>query len=466
MSTTAVRPYTTSKMFMYSSIVWLLLGMIMALLVAIKSVHPDFLTFNHFFQQYFTYGRIRPIHTNIVLYGWLTPAFFAMWYYITPVLTKSPLYSERLGIMSVWLWNFVLIVWILLLFMGKQTPVEYHESPLLIDIIVIFLAALAGYNLLRTILNRKEKVMYVTLWYYLGTSIWLPMIWIVGFIPEYASLPGIGEFSMAYTWVHNIIGVWFTPVGVGTMYFLLPKLSGKPLYSHKLSLIGFWTIATFYIWNGPHHLVNGPLPLWLMKAGIVPSLLMIIPVWTVLANFLGTMKGAWYKVAENIELKFLLTGGLFYFLACIQGPFQALMAPNAILHFTYWTVGHAHLPLFGAFTLVAFSGYYYALPRIVGRKIYSTVLMNWHYWLSVIGFLIFAFSMWLAGALQGFGWIDGNQIGAGFVKLVESLHIYLFARAIGGSMMFMGAIVFAWNIYKTATAGKRAGAEEPMPALR
>lgn len=465
MSTAAVRPFTTAKIFMYTSIVWLLLGMIFALLVAIKSINPAFLTFNPWWETYFSYGRLRPIHTNTVLFGWLSPAYFAMWFYITPVLTKTPLYSERLGIFTAWAWNLVYAVGVILLFLGRQVAVEYSEMPLVIDIPIIIIAALMAYNLLRTIKNRKEKVMYVTLWYFLGTLVWLPGIYIVGNIPG-AYVSGIAQASIAYTWVHNIIGIWFTPVGVGTIYYLLPKLSGKPLYSHKLSLIGFWTIATFYIWNGPHHLINGPIPLWLMKAGIIPSLLMIIPVWTVLANVLGTMKGAWYKMSENIELKFLLTGSVFYFLACIQGPFQALMAPNAILHFTYWTVGHAHMPLFAGFSLIAFAGYYYALPRIIGRQIYSRALMNWQYWLSVIGFLLFAFAMWLAGVLQGFGWMDGNQVGAAFVKVLESLHMYLIARAVGGTFMFLGQIAFAWNIYKTATAGDRIPSEDPMPAIQ
>ncbi|WP_018130475.1 cbb3-type cytochrome c oxidase subunit I [Effusibacillus pohliae] len=465
MSTATLRPYTTAKTFMYTSIFWLLLGMIIALLVALKSVNPNFLAINHWWQEYFTYGRLRPIHTNTVLFGWLTPAFFAMWFYIIPVLTKAPLYSERLGVFTAWAWNIVYAIGAVMLFLGRQVPVEYSEMPLVIDIPIILVIGLMVYNLMRTIINRKERILYVTLWYFLGTMVWLPMIYIVGNIPG-AYLSGIAQASIAYTWVHNIIGMWFTPVGVGTIYYLLPKLTGNPIWSHKLSLIGFWTIGAFYIWNGPHHLVNGPIPLWLMKAGIIPSVLLIIPVWTVLANVIGTMKGAWYKISENIELKFLISGALFYFLACIQGPFQSLMAPNAILHFTYWTVGHAHMPLFAGFSLVAFAGYYYTLPRIIGRKIYSLALMNWHYWLSVVGFLIFGFSMWLAGILQGFGWMDGNQVGAAFVRIVESLHMYLIARAVGGSLMFLGQIVFAWNIYKTVTAGQQVPTEDPLPALR
>ncbi|GAX91078.1 cbb3-type cytochrome c oxidase subunit I [Effusibacillus lacus] len=464
MSAVAIRPYTTAKIFIYTSIVWLLLGMILALLVAIKSIHPDFLTYNRWLQEYFTYGRLRPLHTNTVLFGFLSPAYFAMWFYIIPVLCKTSLYSERLGVFTAWAWSAVYAVGMVMLFMGRQVPVEYSEMPLVIDIPIIILVALMSYNLIRTILNRKERILYVTLWYFLGTMVWLPGIYIVGNIPG-AYVSGIAQTSIAYTWVHNIIGIWFTPAGVGTIYYLMPKLTGNPLYSHKLSLIGFWTIIAFYIWNGPHHLVNGPIPLWLMKAGIIPSILLIIPVWTVLANVIGTMKGAWYKVAENLELKFMLTGALFYFLSCIQGPFQSLMGPNAVLHFTYWTVGHAHMPLFAGFGLVAFAGIYYALPRIIGRQIYSRALMNWHYWLSVVGFLIFAFAMWLAGVLQGFGWMDGNQVGAAFVRIVESLHIYLIARAIGGTFMFLGAITFAWNIYKTATAGKQIPVEDPLPAL-
>lgn len=256
---------------------------------------------------------------------------------------------------------------------------------------------------------------------------------------------------MNWFYGHNVLGLWFTTVGIGQIYYLLPKMTGKPLYSHKLSLIGFWTIATIYVWNGPHHLVNGPIPVWLMKAGIIPSVLLIIPVWTVLANVFGTMRGAWHKVSEDVSMKFLITASIFYLMACLQGPFQALMQVSAVVKFTHWVVGHAHMAPFAAFSFVCFVTIYYAIPRLTGRNIYSKALMNWHYYFSVIGFLMFAFTLWIAGVIQGFAWMEGTP----FIETVTTVQDLVLWRAIGGTMMIVGQFFFVFNIWKTVTSGTK-----------
>jgi cytochrome c oxidase cbb3-type subunit 1 len=452
----------TVKILVYTSLFYLLLSMVMGLLVALKSVNPDFLTGSRFLQEYFTYGRLRPVHVNTAVIGWMTTAFFAIMHYGVPALTKSPLYSEKLGVFTAVYWNLNYIIGAGSILAGYQTGVEYSELPLLFDLGVVICVVLTFWNLFQTTVRRKERVLYVSMWYWLASIVFLAIVYIVGNIPAGWAGPGAVQMQYYYFYMHNIIGLWLTIVGVGTLYYLLPKLTQRPIYSHKLSLIGFWTIAAFYVWNGPHHLINLPIPLWLMKAGIIPSILLLIPVWSVLANVIGTMKGVWYKVSQSVPLKLLMTGALFYGLACIQGPFQSLMGPNAILHFTYWTVGHAHMPLFGGFSLIEFAAIYYILPRLVYRHIYSRTLMNWHYWLSVLGFIIFAFAMWTAGIIQGFEWMDGKQLGSSFVQMMESLHIFLISRAIGGSMMFLGQVVFVWNVYKTVKAGQQIAADDPI----
>jgi len=452
----------TVKIFFYTSFFWLLLSMILGLIVALKAINPEFLTGNRFLQEVFTYGRLRPAHTNTALIGWLTGVFFGVIHYGIPALCKTELYSEKLGRFTATLWNLNYAIGAGSILAGYQTGVEYAELPLLFDAIIVVIVALIFFNLIRTVAARKERVLYVSLWYWIGSVLFLAIVYIVGNIPAEWIGTGGAQMNYYYFYLHNIIGLWFTVVGVGTIYYLLPKLTQRPLYSHKLSLIGFWFIVAFYSWNGPHHLINGPIPLWLMKAGIIPSLLLLIPVWSVLANLIGTMKGVWYKVSQNVSLKFMITGALFYGLSCIQGPFQSLMGPHAILHFSYWTVGHAHMPLFGGFSLVAFAAVYYIMPRVVHRHIYSRALMNWHYWLSVLGFLLFGFAMWTAGIIQGFEWMDGKQLGASFLQVMESLHIYLIARSLGGSAMFLGQIAFAWNMYKTVRAGQPIAADDEM----
>ncbi|MCF6092602.1 cbb3-type cytochrome c oxidase subunit I [Microaerobacter geothermalis] len=440
------------KYFYYSSFIWLLIGMLVGLIVAIKYIAPDFLVWGPL-GKFLSYGRIRPIHTNGVLFGWLSMAYVGGIFYVLPSLTRTPLSNPRLAVATGVLWNIFMVLAVVVLLLGYTTSIEYAELPLFMDVYVVILVALVIFISFRTIVNRNEKKLYVSIWYIMGSLLWLPLLYIVGNLP-YRWIGGVPQANMAWFYGHNVIGLWFTTVGVGFIYFLLPKLTKNPLYSHKLSLIGFWTIATFYVWNGPHHLQNGPIPLWLMKAGVIPSVLLIIPVWTVLANVFGTMKGKWHVVADSIPLKFMIVGAIFYLITCLQGPFQSLMGPSAILKFTNWVIGHAHMPLFGAFSFVVFALMYYSLPKMTGKQIYSTSLMNWHFWLSTVGFLLFAFSMWVAGVLQGFAWAEGKQYGMQFVEVILALRPFSMIRAIGGGMMFIGQFIFVYNAIRSVRDGK------------
>jgi len=455
---------SSAKGFLYSSIFWLIIAMLFGMIVALKSIDPNFLTGNAVLQKYLSYGRIRPVHTNTAFFGWLSAANFGLAYYIIPQLCRVPLWSERLGRITVIGWNIMYVIGLSSILLGYQDAIEYGEMPIIPDILLILVGTGVAYNILRTVLARKERQMYVSIWYMTASVVWLALAYFMGNIPT-RFVAGIEQAGFEYFFVHNVIGLWFTPFGIGVFYYLLPKLVNRPIYSHRLSLIGFWTIAATYSWNGPHHLINGPIPVWLMKAGIIPSLLLIIPVWSVLANFIGTMKGQWHQVAHKPILKFLLTGGLFYLLACIQGPFQALMGPNAVLHFTYWVVGHSHMAVFGAFSLVAFAGIYYVIPRIVHKRVWSMQLMEWHFWFSTIGLLIFGFAMWTAGVIQGFAWMDGAQFGTAWVQVLLRLHPYLIARAVGGSFMLMGQLSFVVNIIMTVRRGEEVDERDLNPPL-
>lgn len=446
--------YRVVRFMFLSSIVWLLIGMTFGLILALKYIWPEFLTFGPL-QKYLQYGRIRPIHTNIVLLGWLTMAYLGAMFYIIPALTKTPLQYPRLAMIGGILWNVFLIVGAVVLMNGMTDVIEYAEFPYFLDIVAVILMGVIATICFATIVRRREKKLYVSLWYFMGSLLWLPLLWIVGNLPP-SWIPGVPRFNMSWFYGHNVIGLWFTTVGVGILYYLLPKLANNPLYSHRLSLIGFWTIAAFYVWNGPHHIQNGPVPAWLMKSGVIPSVLMIIPVWTVVANFFGTMKGKWHVAATNIPLRFLLTGVIFYLITCLQGPFQSLMGPSSVIKFTNWVVGHAHLPLFGAFSLVSFAAIYTILPKITGRPLYSTALMNAHFWLSVSGFLLFAFSMWTAGLIQGFAWMSGKQYGPAFVEVLVALRPYTLARALGGALMVIGQFLFAYNVIRSLTPARQA----------
>ncbi|HEU4965315.1 MAG TPA: cbb3-type cytochrome c oxidase subunit I [Bacilli bacterium] len=425
--------------FLFSGILWLVLFMSMGLIIAVKQLNPDF--FAH--MPWLTYGRVRMVHVNGVLFGWLSMGLIGSMFYIIPRLCRTQLFSSKLATFTLVCTNILIVSMAVTLLAGLTTGIEYGEMIWPLDILVAVIAVTTLYNCVMTVAKRKENQLYVSIWYFIGSLIWLPLVYIIGNIPS-EWIGGIQQANMNWFYGHNVIGLWFTTVGIGTIYYLLPILTKAPLYSHRMSMIGFWTIATFYVWNGPHHLVNGPIPLWLMKAGIVPSLLLIIPVWTVVANVFGTLKGHWHQVRANNSLKFLVTGTIFYLITCIQGPFQALMGPSSVLKFTEWVPGHAHMPLFGAFSSVVFAMIYYMLEKQHG-KIHSRGMQEVHFYFSVVGYLFFGFSMWIAGVIQGFSWIDGEPFMAS-INAIKSLNM---VRGIGGGFMLLGQIFFAINVWKT-----------------
>ncbi|MGO4888636.1 cbb3-type cytochrome c oxidase subunit I [Anaerobacillus sp. MEB173] len=445
--------YLPSKIFFYSSLIWIFVGMLYGLILALKFMWPDFLAWGPL-QIYFQYGRIRPVHTNVILFGWLTMANIGAIFYVIPKLCRNQLAFPRLATIVGIGWNILIVLAIITLSLGYTTTAEYAELPLWLDVYVVLLVLAVANICFTTIARRNEKQLYVSLWYFMGSLIWLPGLYVIGNLP-YKLLSGVPQYLIFWFYGHNIIGLWFTTVGVGLIYYLLPYLTKNPLYSHKLSLIGFWTIATFYVWNGPHHLQNGPIPLWLMKAGVIPSVLLIIPVWAVLANIFGTMKGKWHVVSHNTNLKFLVTGGIFYLITCLQGPFQSLQGPSSVVKFTDWVPGHAHLPVFGGFSFVVFAVMYYTIPKITYREIYSKKMMESHYWLSTIGLLLFAFSTWTAGVFEGFAWIEGGQYGLQFTEMLIAMQPFFWIRSLGGLFMFVAQFIFIWNLYQTHRKGER-----------
>lgn len=437
--------WSSSKNWFISAVIWIIIGMSLGLLTATKQINPDLLN-----NRWTTYGHIRSAHVMLVIYAWLSMAYVGSMFYMIPKLLKTKVFSEKMGNLTCILYNIVIIEGFFALLAGQTSVIEYGEFPLWVDVQILAVIILVAYNLFKTVGQRKEKMLYVSLWYFLGSLLWLPLTWIVGNFPPSLIPSGVQQGLMGWFLGHNAIGLWMTTVGVGQIYYLLPKLTGRPLYSHELSMIGFWTIATFYVWNGPHHLMNGPIPSWISKAGIIPSVLLLIPVWAVMANFFGTMKGAWAETKTNVPLRFVVAGSIFYLMACIQGPLQALPSVSSVIKFSHWTVGHAHMGPFGAFSFTSFAAIYYIIPKIVGKEIFSKRAMEAHFWFSTIGFLIFSFSLWVAGLVQGFAWIEGIP----FLQTVIMMKPYVAGRAIGGTMMYVGQFFLAYNLYKTMKSAR------------
>ncbi|MFO7171603.1 MAG: cbb3-type cytochrome c oxidase subunit I [Bacillota bacterium] len=448
------REGAAARAFIYGGLFWMFLGMLFGLFAAVLMVWPDLIVGLPVL-EYFTFGRVRPVHTNLVLFGWLTGAYFATLFYMTPRVVGGKLWSEGLGVFTALLHNLALGLTTVSLLAGGNVGREYAETPWYIKWIITATFLLVAVNLFMTVKNRTEKgELYVSAWYFLGALVTTPIIYVIGnqFLLPQNPIWGVNDAILNWFYGHNILGYWFTPVGVGAVYYLLPKLTGNPIYSHKLSMIGFWSIFWVYGPTGAHHLVNGPVPYWVQTIAIAFSVMLIIPVWTVVTNFYGTMKGKWHLVRDSVPLKFLTTAIVFYFITCFQGPMQSLRSVSAITHFTNWVVGHAHVALLGTFSFIMYAAIYYMLPRLTGRAIYSKALQEWHFHLSLWGFLLMFIDLTIAGLVQGAFWAQNQS--ANFIEGVAMMRPYYILRAISGAVIILGQVLFGWNVYKTATAGK------------
>jgi cytochrome c oxidase cbb3-type subunit 1 len=338
--------------------------------------------------------------------------------------------------------------------MGWNQGLEYAELPLLLDVLVVVAWIMFGANLFLTIAQRKYTAMYVSIWYIMGTIVWTAFVYLTG---NFAVLftTGVNQANLNWMYVHNAVGLIFTPVGLGLAYYFIPRASNTPLYSHKLSMIGFWALSFVYVWTGAHHMLHGPISQWLQTIAIAFSVMLLIPVWAVVYNFFATMKGQWPQLSESVPLKFLMSGVVFYLLTCFQGPMHSLRSVNAIVSKTDWIPGHAHMAVLGAFSFFAIGGIYYILPRLFARKLFSDVLANWSYWMFMIGGLGFFVTLWLGGFWQGWQW---NTWTIPFIDTVVALKPVWIVRFFSGIMMFTGIILFGYNVMATILGGQEKSA--------
>ncbi len=431
---------SASKFFWYSAVFWLIVGMGAGLLGALEFSFPD-LTKG---VEQLAFPRLRPAHVNTVAFGWLSMANIGTALFVIPALCKTKLHSEKLANFVCYVWNFVIGAGFISLLNGYTEGREYAEYREPFDILVLVGLALLSYNLYRTVLTRKVKKLYVSVWYIMGAFFWMPLIFFVG-NRTFVAMEGLNDGILNWFYGHNILGMWFTVLGVGIAYYMLPKMTGKPVWSHSLSMLGFWTIAFFYAPTGTHHLLQSPVPEWLKALAVIFSAALVIPVITVLVNFYMSMRGSWWMLTTNMPLRFVLTGAFFYFITCLQGPFQATRGINWYIHFTQWVVAHAHLALLGTFTFFVIGAMYYGFQRLTGRRIYSVRLVKWHYWLLLVGFTLFFVSLTIAGLQQAVGWALAYPVAQWSLTLMPMWIV----RSIGAIMMFASSCLFAYNLYMT-----------------
>jgi cytochrome c oxidase cbb3-type subunit 1 len=440
--TAAVHEDTTAKWFVLSSVSYFFIVGIIAITIAAKFVWPELLGT----VAPLTYGRLRPLHINGMLFGWLLAADMGLVYYLVPRLCGVKLWNEKLGIATAVLWNIIILSAVVTLMAGMNQGLEYAELTMWQDVLVVIAWIMFGVNIFATIFTRKYQQMYVSIWYIGGTILWTPFVYLTG---NFATLfaTGVNQANLNWMYVHNAVGLIFTPVGLALAYYYIPKSGNIPLYSHKLSMIGFWSLAFIYVWTGAHHMIHGPISQWLQTIAIFFSVMLIIPVWTVVYNLFATMTGQWDQMKDNVPLKFLMTGVVFYLLTCFQGPMHSLRTVNALVSKTDWIPGHAHMAVLGAFSFFAIAGCLYTVPRMFDRKLHSDGLANWSYWFMMIGGLGFFVTLWLGGLWQGWQWNDPS---IPFIDTVTALKPVWLVRFFSGVLIFIGIVLFLYNIMATA----------------
>jgi len=449
---------TTAKWFLLSAITYFFIVGIIALIIAAKFVWPQLLGS----VSILTYGRLRPLHVNGMLFGWLLAADMGLAYYLVPRLCGVKLWSEKLGVATAVIWNIIVLGAVVALPLGFNKGWEYAELPTPLSVLVVVAWVCFGINIFATIATRKYNQMYVSLWYIMGCILWTAFVYLTGNVALFF-ITGVNQANLHWMYVHNAVGLIFTPIGLGLAYYFIPRAANTPLYNHKLSMIGFWALAFVYVWTGAHHMLHGPISQWLQTIAIVFSVMLLIPVWAVVYNFFGTMKGQWHQLRDNISLKFLMSGVVFYLLTCFQGPMHSLRSVNAIVSKTDWIPGHAHMAVLGAFSFFAISGFYYAIPRLFRTELHSTPLANWSFWFFMIGGLGMFVTLWLGGLWQGWQW---NNPAIPFIDTVKALKPVWTVRFFSGILIFLGITTFLFNIWATVvdSGGEPKTAARPVSA--
>lgn len=449
------------KWLLYPALVFLLFGMLVGLFISING----FLMPDYFSGEYIHFGRVRPVHVGSVLLLWLLSADLGLIFYLVPRLCGRTLWNPRLAKIGISIWWFSLIFGNLSYPFGTNWGWEYAELPMFIAYVpvkILFLVSwlLMASTLLVTIAGRVYEKMYVSLWYSLGAIIWTTITVYVGWFYIYQLEGGISRVNASFFYVHNLVGLVFTPMGLAIAYYFLPKYANVPIYSHRLSMVGFWSIAFTYAWIGAHHIIHGPVSQWLQTTAIVFSLWLFIPVWTVVTNLFGTLRGNWKKYLESPGIRFIMMGNVFYLLTCIQGPLMALRNINEITSKTDWVIGHSHISLFGTFTFFAIAGVYYVIPRIVKKPLWSPELADWHFTLSLFGSLFFILPLWIGGFLQGLEWANWangktyaeylqNISVVPFIETIVHMQPWWLMRTIGGAIVVFANFIFVFNIFNT-----------------
>jgi len=461
------------KNFAFATILWGAVGMLVGVLIAFQMFLPSW----NLGIQYTVFSRIRPLHTNAVIFAFVGNGIFMGVYYSLQRLTKSRMFSDLLSKIHFWGWQLIIVSAAVTLPLGITMSKEYAELEWPIDIGITLIWVVFGINLIGTIMKRRERHMYVAIWFYLATFFTVAVLHVVNSIEipvsllkSYPVYAGVQDALVQWWYGHNAVAFFLTTPYLGLMYYFLPKAANRPVYSYRLSIVHFWALIFIYIWAGPHHLLYSALPDWAQSLGVVFSIMLIAPSWGGMLNGLLTLRGAWDKVRENPILKFMVVAVTAYGMSTFEGPMMSLKNVNALSHYTDWTIGHVHIGALGWNGLLTFGILYWLVPKIYNTKLYSIKLANFHFWIATLGMIFYAVPLYWAGITQGLMWkeftADGFLKYPLFLETVLQLVPMYIVRAIGGTMYFSGVFFLIYNVFKTAKAGKLVENEEAQaPAL-
>jgi cytochrome c oxidase cbb3-type subunit I/II len=459
------------KAFIIATVIFGLVGMLVGLTAAIQLVYPIF----NFDFQYTTFGRIRPLHTNAIIFAFVGNAMFAGVYYSMQRLLKTRMFSDTLSWIHFWGWQLIILAAAITLPLGITTSKEYAELEWPIDIAITIIWVVFGWNMIGTIIKRRERHMYVAIWFYIATFITVAVLHVVNsfempvtFFKSYSWYAGVQDALVQWWYGHNAVAFFLTTPYLGMMYYFLPKAANRPVYSYRLSIIHFWSLIFIYIWAGPHHLLYTSLPDWAQSLGTVFSIMLIAPSWGGMLNGLMTLRGAWDRVREDPVLKFMVVAVTAYGMATLEGPLLSLKNVNAIAHFTDWIVAHVHVGGLGWNGFMIFAVLYWVVPRMWNTKLHSTKLANTHFWLGTLGIIFYALPMYVSGVVQSLMWKEFNPEGfltyKNFLETTIAILPLYGLRAIGGGLYLIGAIIMTYNLIKTAYGGSFIANEEAESA--
>jgi len=456
------------QQFSIMTIVWGVVGMLVGVFIAAQMAWPQL----NFDIPWLTFGRLRPLHTNAVVFAFGGCALFATSYYVVQRTCGVRLAFGPLASFTFWGWQLVIVLAAVTLPLGITTSKEYAELEWPIDLLITVVWVAYAVVFFGTIARRREKHIYVANWFFGAFILAIAMLHVVNsaalpvsLTKSYSAFAGVQDAMVQWWYGHNAVGFFLTAGFLGIMYYFIPKQAQRPVYSYRLSVVHFWALVFTYIWAGPHHLHYTALPDWAQSLGMVFSLILLAPSWGGMINGIMTLSGAWEKLRTDPILKFLIVSVSFYGMSTFEGPMMSIKTVNSLSHYTDWTIGHVHSGALGWVGFISMGAMYYLIPKLYNREIYSVKLIETHFWIATIGIVLYITSMWISGVMQGLMWRAVNEDGTltySFVESVQAMHPYYIVRFLGGLLYLVGMLMMAYNVFRTVFGA--APQERPVPA--